>query len=372
MDQSTRIPRRPTARFSVLRRRPAISGPIGPVIKNSLPTGFEQNEPMHHKQDNARKSSQGVVGRASERRSVLARPSSNVTTSPCPVVKVEQKEKGERPFTPAIKQQEESIFHWRLPKSRTLSNVFSGITHSFSRSSLAPSRRENNDSSAASISGASDANITTATTAPQIPPINRFPISKSSRWSLGSSKSQIELSLSRDPYFIYESQPSAYWTGRFVSLHDKFQSEALTPNNMHSVILAHSARNKDMTTQRNRQSIPLDPRYTRYNTRLPPSATSAAILQQTGGNMADAIAQADVALLLDEDERCKRVFVHLEAFCATDEARASLRLWQQDYARKTGRKKLLPKGGAMQDRQSGSYISRIMGAKRIGKRASIM
>lgn len=88
--------------------------------------------------------------------------------------------------------------------------------------------------------------------------------------------------------------------------------------------------------------------------------------------MADAIAQADVALLLDEDERCKRVFVHLEAFCATDEARASLRLWQQDYARKTGRKKLLPKGGAMQDRQSGSYISRIMGAKRIGKRASIM
>lgn len=292
--------------------------------------------------------------------------------SPRPVVKVEQKETAERPSTPVAKQQEESASHWPLPKSRTLNNVFSGISQSFSRSSLVPSRRTYNDSSTASISGVSDANVNTANAALNLLPPTRLPVYKSSRWSLGSNKSQLELSLSRDPSFIYESQPSAYWTGRFVSLHDKFQSEALTPKNMQSLILAHSTRNKDMNTQRSRQSIPLDLRYTRFNTRLPPSATSAAILQQTSGNMADAIAHADAALLLDEDERCKRVFVHLEAFCATDEARISLRTWQQDYARKTGRKKLLPKGGVMHDRQSGSYISRIMGGKRIGKRASIM
>lgn len=88
--------------------------------------------------------------------------------------------------------------------------------------------------------------------------------------------------------------------------------------------------------------------------------------------MADAKAQADATLLLNDDERCKRIFVHLEAFCATDEARNSLHLWQLDYARKTGRKKLMPKATNTQERQAGSYISRIMGGKRVGKRASIM
>lgn len=143
---------------------------------------------------------------------------------------------------------------------------------------------------------------------------------------------------------------------------------------MQSLIIAHSHRTTTMSNQQRRRqpSAPQDIRYSRYNTRLPPSATSAAVLQQTGGNMAEAIAHADAALLLDDDERCKRVFVHLEAFCATDEARTSLRLWQQDYARKTGRPKLLPKGAVMEERNGSSYISRIMGGKRIGKRASVM
>lgn len=306
-------------------------------------------------------------------RSVLARLSSNVTVSPRPVVKAEQEQAADRPVTPVVKQLEESAPHLAVPRSRTLSNVFSGISHSFSRSSLIPSRRTNdNSSSTASLSGVSNASVTTAITAVKNPTPTRLPVSKSGRWSLGSHKSQPDLCLSRDPCFIYESQPSAYWTGRFMSLHDKFQSEALTPKNMQSLVLAHSQRNKEMDTQRSRQSHPLDMRYSRYNTRLPPSATSAAILQQTSGNVAEAVAHADAALLLDDDERCKRVFLHLEAFCATDEARISLRTWQQEYARKTGRKKLLPKGGLMQDRHTSSYISRIMGGKRTSKRASII
>lgn len=160
-----------------------------------------------------------------------------------------------------------------------------------------------------------------------------------------------------------------------MSLHDKFQSEALTPNNMQSLILSHSHRATTNNQQRARgrhRDLLQDVRYSRYHTRLPPSATSSAVLQQTGGEMADVVAHADAALLLDDDERCRRVFVHLEAFCATEEARRSLRLWQQDYARKTGRKKLLPKGGVMEERHGGSYLSRIMGGKRIGKRASVM
>lgn len=156
-----------------------------------------------------------------------------------------------------------------------------------------------------------------------------------------------------------------------MALHDRFRSESLTHKNMQSLLLAHSHRGKNMNP-RNRHSNFPDIRFTRYNTRLPPSATSSAILQQTGGDVAEAMAHADAALLLDDDERCKRVFVHLEAFCATDEARKSLRSWQQGYARKSGRKKLLPQGGVMGERSHGSYISRIMGGKRIGKRASVM
>lgn len=88
--------------------------------------------------------------------------------------------------------------------------------------------------------------------------------------------------------------------------------------------------------------------------------------------MSHAIAHAEAALLLDDDERCKRVLLHMEAFCATDEARNSLRLWQQDYARKTGSKKLLPEGCFMEERVGGSYLAKLMGGRGMGKRASIM
>ncbi|KAJ0119698.1 hypothetical protein J7T55_013901 [Diaporthe amygdali] len=174
------------------------------------------------------------------------------------------------------------------------------------------------------------------------------------------------------------SGPSAYWTGRFNSLHDKFLGECLTSNNLQSLLGAQA----DRAVTRNQQRQPhllREPQYTRFNTRLPPSATSAAVLQQTTGsglgadtssNQSLAMHAADAELLLDDDERCKRVFIHLEAFCATDDARRSLFAWRQDFARKTRRPKLLPRGGTMEDRLWGSYISR-MGVKRIGKRASM-
>ncbi|KAK4162886.1 hypothetical protein QBC43DRAFT_214321, partial [Cladorrhinum sp. PSN259] len=46
--------------------------------------------------------------------------------------------------------------------------------------------------------------------------------------------------------------------------------------------------------------------------------------------------------LEDDEARCKRVFVHLEAFCVTEEARESLKRWQAVYARKTRMSALLP------------------------------
>jgi hypothetical protein len=161
-------------------------------------------------------------------------------------------------------------------------------------------------------------------------------------------------------------------------LHDKFLAECLTPNNLQSLLGAKADRSAALNQQLQPHLL-REAQYTRFNTRLPPSATSAAILQQAGGGgglnreggyQGSATYAADAKLLLDDDERCKRVFIHLEAFCATDEARRSLFVFQQDFARKEGRPKVLPRGGTMGDRNWGSYISR-MGVKRIGKRASM-
>lgn len=277
-----------------------------------------------------------------------------------------------RPPTPIIKTLEDSTPR-QLSKSRTF-NVLSGITASFSRSSLAPSRRTTASSNASSASLAQAA--TADTSLSKAPTSSRLPVSRSGRLSLGSHKS--DLHLTQNPCCIYTEQPSAYWSGRFNSLHDKFLADCLTPNNLQSILAAQAEQSK----ARNQQLQPhllRETQYTRFNTRLPPSATSAAILQQTGGgglggvkdrNESLAKHAADAELLLDDDERCKRVFVHLEAFCATDEARRSLFAFQQEYARKMRRPKLLPRGGTMGDRVWGSYISR-MGVKRIGKRASM-
>lgn len=284
------------------------------------------------------------------------------STNPTPVA---------RPSTPVARTPQDSTKpHGQLSKSRTL-NVFSNITASFSRTSLVPSLDTNNPSPASSSSPSHTA--TTNTPHSKQPTTTRLRFSRSGgRLSLGSRKSDSHLSV--DPCIVYTEQPSAYWTGRFVSLHDKFQTECLIHQNLLSLVNAQS----ELAIARNKQRQPQilqDTRYSRYNTRLPPSATSAAILQQTGGGgigTRGLTAQAlDAALLLDDDERCRRVFAHLEALCATDEARKSLLAWQQDFARKTGRKKLLPRGGTMEDRMWGSYFTR-MGVKRIGKRSSIM
>ncbi|KAK4186383.1 hypothetical protein QBC35DRAFT_387420 [Podospora australis] len=49
----------------------------------------------------------------------------------------------------------------------------------------------------------------------------------------------------------------------------------------------------------------------------------------------------------DDDARCRRVFIHLEALCVTEEARASLYSWRILYARNTGKTSLLPRDETM-------------------------
>ncbi|KXJ97278.1 hypothetical protein Micbo1qcDRAFT_156108, partial [Microdochium bolleyi] len=66
---------------------------------------------------------------------------------------------------------------------------------------------------------------------------------------------------------------------------------------------------------------------------------------------------SEVPVLEDEDVRCRRVFRHLESLCMTSEARKSLQTWQQAYARRTGKERLLPSGGSMEDR---GWVGRLL------------
>lgn len=72
----------------------------------------------------------------------------------------------------------------------------------------------------------------------------------------------------------------------------------------------------------------------------------------------------------DEDARCRRVFDHLDSLCTTAEARRSLHVWQQAYARRHGRPSLLPEGGSMEEK---GLMAKIFGSSvaRRGERHSL-
>lgn len=353
-----RRPSRLAAPLSLLgRRRPGISitEPVGLSLKHQRVA--EPSDDERHPAQNLGDTDQSIVSDFS-------------TGNMSNIVHCDGVEHFTRPTTPIVTQLEISSPNWPLPKSCTL-HSFPGLPKPLSPPSLISGRRVDTSSSMSSFSGATNTSLRSTSRSSHA---SHIPVHTSTRWSLGSSKNA-QQHVSRDPYIVYDAQPSAYWTGRFVGLRDKLQSESLVPRNMQSLLHAHTEHAAAVNHQeRERRKIQRNKNndnhhYPRFNTRLPPSATSGAILQRetSGGRRL-----TDAALLLDDDERCRKVFVHLEAFCATDEARKSLRLWQQDYARKTGRKKLLPEGGSMDERAVGSYLTRIIGGRRMGKRTSVM
>jgi hypothetical protein len=66
----------------------------------------------------------------------------------------------------------------------------------------------------------------------------------------------------------------------------------------------------------------------------------------------------DRSLAEDEERRTKKVFLHLEALCVTNEAKKSLWEWQLGFARQMGNEKFLPTGGKMVD-ERGGWVSRV-------------
>ncbi|EFQ34555.1 uncharacterized protein GLRG_09699 [Colletotrichum graminicola M1.001] len=130
-----------------------------------------------------------------------------------------------------------------------------------------------------------------------------------------------------NPVIINTAQPSTYWAGRFLSLQDRFQAEALQETTLSTLVTAHAIKATLLSQQREA-----------YKDRgnLPLSTTTALDRYGTA-----AIREAN--LLSDEDNRCLRIFLHLDALCGTPEAQKSLHAWQEAYARKNKRDALLPK-----------------------------
>ncbi|KAH7019073.1 NRDE protein-domain-containing protein [Ilyonectria destructans] len=159
----------------------------------------------------------------------------------------------------------------QLPKSRTMS-VLTDIKSSISRPSLV-------SRSANPRAFGSSSRKTSFSSRIRLPRPSLTSLSRSSRSTTPEPSQQLL------PGQINTAQPSAYWSGRFMALHDRFLAE-------------------------------------------------------------------------NDDSRCRRVFHRLDSCCITDEARRSLHDWQQTYARRNGRPGLLPEGGCMQEK---GMMNRIFG-----------
>ncbi|KAF6823784.1 hypothetical protein CMUS01_10554 [Colletotrichum musicola] len=216
----------------------------------------------------------------------------------------------------------------RLPKSRTLA-VLSNITASLSRTSLtgfSGNERKSSKTSVPSRNISSSSTVTTGT------------------FSTIASRAPSPIVTAANPLIITTAQPSQYWSGRFVSLHDRFHDEELRPQSLSVLVSAHASRSTILPHQ---QAV--------YQGRgnLPLSNTTA--LERYGPSV---IREAN--LLSDDDNRCLRVFMHLDSLCATPEAQQSLHAWQETYARVNHREALLPEGRTM-DR---GFVARLFGGRR--------
>lgn len=133
-----------------------------------------------------------------------------------------------------------------------------------------------------------------------------------------------------DPFLISEPQSSAYWSGRFMSLYDKFMTEVLVP--IPRGLAASHVQPGFSTSPKQATATKL----VYHPTQLSHSTTTSALMDIA------CKPQSTTSRAQDEEEITRRVFRHLEFFCSTEEARASLYEWQQSYARLTKQPHLLP------------------------------
>ncbi|KAL3293544.1 hypothetical protein RB213_011972 [Colletotrichum asianum] len=215
----------------------------------------------------------------------------------------------------------------RIPKSRTMA-VLSNLTASLSRTSLTSFTSDRKASTSRSVSSRKVSGSSTSTLS-----------------TTDTSRVPTPMSAEVNPLIINTAQSSQYWAGRFQSLHDRFHNEDLQPHSLATLVSAHASRSTVVRDQR-----------AAYQSRgnLPLSTTTALDRYSTTA------VSRETKVLDEEDNRCLRVFIHLDSLCATPEAQKSLHAWQEIYARRNNRVALLPHGVSMDK----GFVARIFGGGR--------
>ncbi|KAI1416382.1 hypothetical protein F5Y13DRAFT_177531 [Hypoxylon sp. FL1857] len=168
-----------------------------------------------------------------------------------------------------------------------------------------------------------------------------------------------------DPRLVHTAQPWAYWSGRYMSLRDKFLNEILQPENLNTVLTADSERNK-LAAAAAAKPKPS----TSSNTGLTASSTTSHLPARPSA-LDPTPAMITAANLTDDDMRDLRIFMHLEGVCTTDDARDSLYDFQAAYARSQKKEWLLPRGGAMDPKGKGKgWVGRMFSGGKDGAKKS--
>ncbi|KAH7157414.1 hypothetical protein B0J13DRAFT_617511 [Dactylonectria estremocensis] len=231
----------------------------------------------------------------------------------------------------------------QLTKSRTLS-VLTDLKSSISRPSLASrsanSRALGGSSRVTSLSSSASTLVAASSSCLRPPRPSLTSVSRSSSSSTPETPRQLL------PGQIGKAQPSAYWSGRFMALHDRFLAESLDYGLSQSPIVSLGDPIQIQRLAPDRHVANLRP------THLSHSTTTSALTTLTS-------TKPRIPPVSDDETRCLRVFLRLGSCCITPEARRSLHDWQQTYARRVNRPGLLPEGGTMHEK---GMMNRIFGS----------
>ncbi|RTE73605.1 hypothetical protein BHE90_011970 [Fusarium euwallaceae] len=221
----------------------------------------------------------------------------------------------------------------RLPKSRTM-NALSELKNSISKPSLNSRPANLRGDQSRQVSSSSSMSIKIFSSSSSRLRLPRPSLTSLSRRSSGSST--LENQEPPDPRKVSSAQPSEYWSGRFVSLNDRFSAEEFEKDMAALPFVPPSEPPQKQAIKPDRAAANFRP------THLSHSTTTSALTALTSSKPEESLED-------DEDARCIRIFRHLDCLCSTNEARRSLRDWQQTYARRMRKPGLLPKGGRMED-----------------------
>ncbi|KAH7175428.1 hypothetical protein EDB81DRAFT_895954 [Dactylonectria macrodidyma] len=231
----------------------------------------------------------------------------------------------------------------QLTKSRTLS-VLTDLKSSISRPSLASrsanSRAFSGSSRKTSLSSSASTLVAASSSCLRPPRPSLTSLSRSSSSSTPETPHQLQ------PGQIDKAQPSAYWSGRFMALHDRLLAESLDYDLSQSSLISLSDPIQNQRLAPDRRVANLRPTHLSHST-----TTSALTIL--------ASSKPRIPAASDDETRCLRVFLRLGSCCITPEARRSLHDWQQTYARRVNRPGLLPEGGTMHEK---GMMNRIFGS----------